>query len=299
MLISDRPCQILSVSQIKIKCETSLFPRSMLYQNQTISILFDHRTILIYKHSFTIVSNPVLYVFDKNDQYKSFMSGGHEIIILGENFHIVQNIQLEFKNFIFTSPLFRNKTLLKFLTPSIQELHLNHQQIIEITICLDNFKKTSSLIYMNDPIIYELEPRLQTYTDELVIRGANFTAIGHTRNQVLVYIGCDLCIVIHLDTNNIICQPPLYRPEKYSETERLCYKSEHPPIIVSIDNIQSHIGFMIYPKRLIMLGKEDFVLESSAISQSIDITCFHSGKIHQYCKRIVVKKIDCHRDIFS
>ncbi|CAF0888901.1 unnamed protein product [Rotaria sordida] len=254
IFIGNRSCQLLSISQVKIECETKTFSHSMLNENQTIKILFDRQTKLIYEHFFTIIPNPILYSFDKNYPYKSFISGGHEIIILGENFNIIQNIQLEFKYFIFISPLFRNNTHLIFLTPSIEELHLNNQQQIEIKIYLDNFNKTSSLIYINDPIIYELEPMLQTYTNELTIQGTNLTTIGHTKNQIIVHIGCDLCPIIHLQIDKIICQPPRYRPEKYSKTKRLCYNSEHPSIIVTIDNIHTHIGFMIYPKKLIILG---------------------------------------------
>ncbi|CAF4850040.1 unnamed protein product, partial [Rotaria sp. Silwood2] len=205
------------------------------------------------------VSHSILYSFNKNDQYKSFTSGGHKIIIFGENFNTIQDIQLEFKHLLFVSPLFRNNTHLIFLTPSIEELHSNYQQQIEIKIYLDNFNKTSSLIYINDPIIHELEPMLQTYTNELMIQGTNLTAIGHTKNQIIVHIGCDLCTIIHLQADKIICQPPQYRPAKYSKTKRLCYTSEHPSIIVSIDNIHRHIGFMIYPKKLIIFGKEYFV----------------------------------------
>ncbi|CAF3426598.1 unnamed protein product [Rotaria sp. Silwood1] len=254
VFIGNRSCQLLSISQTKIECETKSFPRSMVYENQTIKILFDRQTKLMYKYFFTIVPNPILYSFDKNDQYKSFRSGGHEIIICGENFNIIQNIQLEYKHFLFVSPLLRNNTHLIFLTPSIEELYLNNEQQIEIKIYLDNFNKTSSLIYINDPIIDELEPILQTYTNELTIQGINLTAIGHTKNQIIVHIGCDICTVIHLQVDKIICQPPRYRPEKYSKTKRLCYDSEHPSIIVSIDNIHTHIGFMVYPKKLIILG---------------------------------------------
>jgi hypothetical protein len=97
---------------------------------------------------------------------------------------------------------------------------------------------------------------LQMYTNQLTIQGANLTAIGHKKTEIMVHIGCDLCNVIHLQSDKIICQPPLFRPEKYSKTKRLCYNSEHPSIIVSIDNIHSHVGFMIYPKKLIILGNE-------------------------------------------
>ncbi|CAF5055584.1 unnamed protein product, partial [Rotaria magnacalcarata] len=73
------------------------------------------------------------------------------------------------------APLFNNQTHLIFLTPSIQELNINkendYQHEIEVIIHLDHFNKTSSLIYINDPVIFELEPILQTYTNELIIQG--------------------------------------------------------------------------------------------------------------------------------
>jgi len=238
----------------------------MLNKTQPIKILFDRQTKLIYEQFFTIVSNPILYSFNKYHQYKSFTSGGHQLIIIGENFDAIQNIQLEFKHLIFVSPLFRNNTHLIFLTPSIQQLHLNNQQEMEIIIYLDNFNKTSSLIYINNPIIYELVPILQTYTNQLIIQGTNLTAIGHTKNEVMVHIGCDLCSIIHLQSDSIICQPPIYRPEKYSKTNRLCYNSEHPSIIVSIDNIHSHVGFMIYPKKVIFLGNQFFFDNSELVN---------------------------------
>ncbi|CAF5180097.1 unnamed protein product, partial [Rotaria magnacalcarata] len=103
-------------------------------------------------------------------------------------------------------------------------------------------------------MVYELEPMLQPYTSELTIQGINLTSVGHTKNHIIVQIGCDLCTVIHLQADKIICQPPRYRPEKYSKANRLCYSSEHPSIIVTIDNIRAHVGFMIYPKKIIILG---------------------------------------------
>lgn len=256
IFIGNRSCQLLSISKTKIECETRAFPRSMLNQDQMVNIIIDHQTKVTYDQFFTVVPNPTLYSFDKITQYKSFTSGGHEIIIVGENFNVVQNIQLEFKHLIFISPSFYNNTHLIFLSPSIGELQLKHTQLVDMTIYLDNFNKTSSIIYVNDPIVYDLEPFTQPYTSELMIQGKNLTAIGHTKDQLFVYIGCELCTIIRLQTNTIICQPPLYRPEKYSKSKDLCYKSEHPSIIVSIDNVQVHIGFMIYPQKLVLLGKQ-------------------------------------------
>jgi hypothetical protein len=252
VLIGNRLCQLLSITMIKIECKTRSFSLSMVNKSQPIQISFDRQTKLIYENFFKIIPNPILYSFTK---YKSFISGGHQLIIVGENFHRIQNIQLEFQSLLFVSPLFRNNTHLIFLTPSIQQLNLNNQQEIKIKIYLDNFNKTSSMIYINDPIIYELVPMLQTYTNQLIIQGINLTSIGHTKNEIMVHIGCDLCPIIHLQSDKIICQPPINRPEKYSKTKHLCYSSEHPSIIVSIDNIHSHVGFMIYPKKIIILGK--------------------------------------------
>ncbi|CAF4620338.1 unnamed protein product, partial [Rotaria sp. Silwood2] len=167
--IGNRPCQLLSLSRIKIQCETTLFSPLMLNQQQPIKLVFDRQTKISAEKFFTIVPNPILYSFDKYHQFQSFMSGGHQLIIDGDNFDTIQNIRLEFKRIIFVSSLFHNRTHLVFLTPSIQELHLNnehdYQHEIEIIIHLDHFNKTSSLIYMNDPLIYELEPMLQTYTN--------------------------------------------------------------------------------------------------------------------------------------
>ncbi len=262
--IGIRPCQLLSISRVKIQCETTSFSSLMLNEQQPIRFVFDHQTKIVSEKFFTIVSNPILYSFDKFHHYQSFMSGGHQLIIHGENFHTIQNIRLEFKRLIFVSPFHHNKTHLIFLTPSIQELHLNHehdyQQEIEIIIHLDHFNQTSSLIYINDPLIYELEPMLQTYTNELIIHGVNLTNIGHTKTDISVHIGCDLCPILHFQSDRIICQPPFYRPKKYSKSNRLCYDSEHPWIIVTIDNIHSHVGYMIYPKKIIILGKRFFFL---------------------------------------
>jgi hypothetical protein len=256
VLIGNRPCQLLSISSIKIECETRAFPSSMLNEKQPIKVSFDRYTKLTFEQFFTVGSNPILYSFDKYHLFQSFTSGGHQLIILGENLNIIQNIQLEFHHFIYISPLLHNNTHLVFLTPSIEELHLNNQQDIIITIYLDNFNQTSSLIYINDPIIYPLEPVLQTYSTQLTIQGKNLTSIGHTKNDITVHIGCDLCTINHLQSDQIICQPPLFLPKKYSKTKQLCYNSEHPSIIVSIDNIHSHVGFMIYPKKIIILGKD-------------------------------------------
>ncbi|CAF0806289.1 unnamed protein product [Adineta steineri] len=256
--IGNRPCQLLSISRLKIQCETSTFSSLILNEQQPINFLFDRQTKIKFEKPFTIVSNPILYSFDEYNQYQSFISGGHHIVIHGENFHTIQNIRLEFKRIIFVSPLLYNRTHIIFLTPSIQELHLNdehdYQQDIEIIVHLDHFNKTSSIIYINDPIIYELEPMLQTYTNELIIHGSNLTAVGHTKNDITVHIGCDLCNIIHFQVDKIVCQPPAYRPKKYSKNNRLCYDSEHPWIIVTIDNIHSHVGYMIYPKKVIILG---------------------------------------------
>ncbi|UJR23498.1 hypothetical protein I4U23_026496 [Adineta vaga] len=252
--IGNQSCPLLSISQMKIECQTRSFSRAMLNVNQPIKLIFDHQTELIYEQMFTILSNPIVYSFDKHYQYKSFKSGGHRIIIHGENFQAIQNIQLEFQHQLFVSPLSRNKTHLIFLTPSFQELHLHNQHMIEITLYLENFNRTSSLIYVDNPQIYELQPFLQTYSNQLTIHGKNLTSIGHIKTDLTVKIGCDLCPIVDLHDDKLICQPPTSRPEKYSKTKQLCYNSEHPSIIVSIDNIQTHVGFMIYPKKLIVLG---------------------------------------------
>ena len=275
ILIGNRPCQLLSISKFKIQCETSSFNSLMLNEQQPIKFVFDRQTKIVSEQYFTIVPNPILYSFNQLNSYQSFMSGGHQLIISGENFHSIQNIRLEFKRLIFVSPYFHNTSHLIFLTPSIQELNLNqnspYQQEIEIIIHLDHFNQTSSLIYYNDPIIYELEPLYQTYTNPLIISGVNLTNIGHTKNDITVHIGCDLCVILHLQSNQILCQPPSSRPKKYSKTNRLCYDSEHPWIIVTIDNIHSHVGYMIYPKKLIILGKIFLLLSFDEVFLSLGI----------------------------
>ncbi|CAF1468637.1 unnamed protein product, partial [Adineta ricciae] len=252
--IGNQSCQLLSISDNKIECETRAFPRSMLNVNHPIKFIFDHQTELFYEPMFRIVPNPIVYSFDKHFRYESFQSGGHRIIIQGENFHSVQNVQLEFQHQLFVSPSSHNQTHLIFSTPSMQELHLHNRHMIDITLYLDNFNRTASLIYFNDPQIFELQPLLQTFTNRLTIHGKNLTAIGHTKTEITVKIGCDLCSIIELQDEKLVCQPPASRPDKYSTTKHRCYSSEHPPIIVSIDNIQTQVGFMIYPKKLIVLG---------------------------------------------
>ena len=267
VFIGNRLCQLISISKRKIECKT----RSFLISNQTepIKILFDRQTELIYQELFTIIPNPVLHSFN---QYQSFASGGHQLVIIGDNFEEIENIQLEFHSLISISPRFRNNTHLIFLTPSIQQLNIQNPKEISIRIHLDNFNQTSSVMYFNDPVIYELEPLIQPYTNQLIIQGLNFTTLGHTKNEIQVHIGCSLCPIIHLQSDEIICQPPIHRPEKYSSTKHLCYTSEHPSIILSIDNIHSHIGFMIYPKKIILLGKESF----SDIANRGDVTSLES-----------------------
>jgi len=251
VFIGNHLCQLIAISNNKIECKTRSFPLLMLNKTQPIQILFDRQTKIIYEQFFTIIPNPILYSFNR---YQSFISGGHRLIILGENFDQIQTIQLEFHHYLFVSPLFHNNTHLIFLTPSIQQLNLSNQQEIQITIYLDNFNRTSSLIYLNDPIVYELQPILRTYTNQLIIQGMNLTAIGHTKDEINVHIGCDKCLIVDLQSDQIICQPPKSRPKKYSRTKHLCYNSEYPSIIVSIDNIHSYVGYMIYPKKILLLG---------------------------------------------
>ena len=256
--INNRPCQLLSLSRSKIQCETTSFVPFVSQESSPITFHFDRQTKLIADKAFRVVPNPTLHSFDSKHPFQSFMSGGHQLVVRGENFHTVQNIRLEFKRTIFVSSLFHNETHLIFLSPSLQELHLNddddYQQGIEMILHLDHFNQSSTLMFLHDPLIYELEPMFQTYSTELTIHGVNLTAAGHMAKDVLVHIGCDLCTVLHLQSDKIICQPPLYRPKKYSKSNRLCYDSEHPWIIVTIDNIHSHVGYMMYPKRLIVLG---------------------------------------------
>ena len=262
IMIGTHPCQLLSINPNKIQCETTSFSPMIPNESHPIKLYFDRQTKIISEQMFRVVSNPILHSFDRHHQFRSFISGGRQLIIRGEDFRSVQNARIEFKRTIFVSPLLHNDTHLIFLTPSIQELHIDNDDIIEhqpieLNLHLDHFNQTSSLIYFNDPLIYELEPMIQSYTNELIIYGMNFTALDHTMNEIFVHIGCDQCPIIHLQSEKLICQPPLYRPKKYSKNNRLCYDSEHPWIIVTIDNIHSHVGYMIYPKRLIILGKNN------------------------------------------
>lgn len=252
IFIGTRLCQLHSISPNKIECKTRAFPSSMLNHTHPIELLFDRQTQLIHSQLFTITPNPVLYAFDR---YESFLSGGHLVIIRGDHFDPVQNIQLEFHYLIFVSPRFRNNTHLIFLTPASEQLHLRNPQEVLLRIHLDNFNQTSSLIYRHDPMIYELQPMLQTYTNRLIIHGANFTTIGHTKDEIYVHIGCDRCPIVDLQSDQIICRPSKSYPKRYSKTNQVCYNSEHPSIILSIDNIHSHVGYLIYPKRIVWLGK--------------------------------------------
>ena len=255
VFIGHRSCSLQSISDTQIRCETSSFPASMLNENHPIKIFFDQQTKLIYEQFFSIVPNPILHSFDRDHRYESFRSGGHRLVIVGKHLHAIQNVQLEFQRFLFVSPLFRNGTHLIFLTPSSQELQLHDEREIEIALYLDNFNRTSSLLYNDDPIVYPFEPMLERYTHELIIHGVNLTAIGHTASDISVQIGCDPCHISHLESNRILCQPPTDRPKEYSVTNQLCYNSEHPSIIVHIDNIRVHVGYLLYPRRIIIFGK--------------------------------------------
>ena len=254
IFIGQRPCQLQAVSATKIECETSFFLPSAIQKPQPIKLFFDRQTQLTSAQAFTVVSNPILYSFDRYHQHQTFRSGGHRIVILGENLHLAQQIQLEFQHFLFVSSVFHNSTHLIFLTPPARELPANHQSTLEMTLYLDNFNRTSLLIYVADPVIYPFEPMLQPYSEQLIIQGQNLTAIGHTANDIRVHIGCDLCLVTHLESDQIICQPPSHRPEKSSKSQRLCYESEHPSIVVTIDNVRVHVGDMVYPKRIFIVG---------------------------------------------
>ena len=252
VFVGSRLCELNSILHNKIECRTRAFSLSILNQSQPIEVLFDRQTKVLYPEQFTIIPNPVLLTFHR---YESFLSGGHPLIVRGDNFNPIQNIQLEFHQLIYVSPRFRNQTHLIFLTPTLEQLHLQNPQEILLRIYLDGLNQTSTLIYRNDPIVYELQPMFQTYTDHLIIQGTNFTAIGHTKDEIRVHVGCDLCPIVHLQSNQIICRPPKSLPKRSLKSNQPCYSSEHPSIILSIDNIHSHVGYLIYPKKFIWLGK--------------------------------------------
>lgn len=260
ILIGNRPCQLVSVDSKKIQCQTSSFPTVIDDELKSIQIHFDRQTKIISKQFFRVVSNPKLKSFSISSPFRSFISGGHQIVIDGENLNFVQNIRLEFRRTIYVSPIFHNETRLIFLSPSVQELYLNdaneYESIVEMRLHLDSYNETSSIVYLNDPLIFELEPMSQSYTESLSIFGVNLTAIGHNKDNIIVHIGCDVCPISELTNDRLVCRPPHSRPGKYSKNNRVCYESEHPWIIVTIDNIHSHVGYMIYPKRLIILGKK-------------------------------------------
>jgi len=251
IFIGSRLCQLISISMTKLQCKTRTFPHSMLNKQQPIKLIFDRQTELIYRESFAVFPNPNL---DSFKHFSSFVSGGHQLNIIGEHFDRIQSVQLEFNQLFFLSTISRNNTHLTFLSPSIQQLNLDKSQTIPLTIYLDNFNQSTTLNYINDPIIYQLEPFYQAYASHLIIQGENLTNLEHGKADVFVHIGCDLCTIVDLRSDRIVCQPPVNRPGKYSATKHLCYKSEHPSIIVSIDNIHSHVGFLIYPKKMIFLG---------------------------------------------
>ena len=90
---------------------------------------------------------------------------------------------------------------------------------------------------------------LQTYTNQLIIHGINLTSIGHTKNDITVHIGCDLCTIIYFNQIKLFVNHHYIVRKNIQKQNSLCYNSEHPWIIVTIDNIHSHVGFMIYPKK--------------------------------------------------
>ena len=123
VLIGNRPCQLLSISSYKnSNVKQRSFSSLMVNEKQPIKLSFDRQTKLISKN-FLLLFQIQSYIHLINiHPFQSFISGGHQLIILGENFHTIQNIQLEFQRFIFVSPLFHNNTHLIFLTPSITRI---------------------------------------------------------------------------------------------------------------------------------------------------------------------------------
>ncbi|CAF1193690.1 unnamed protein product, partial [Didymodactylos carnosus] len=267
--IGESLCKILIIQMNFIQCQTYPFER---IGNKSITITFDEQTSIIFQQFFYVVQNPTIDI-DYLIPQQSFVSGGRHIHIMGTNFDFLQQIKMEFSlekstSTVYVSSMRRlsNSTHLVFLTPSYHDFNLTTLQstlppIINIKLDLDGYNFTHSslfLHYVNDPIIYELEPPLiRPYSSELVIFGNNMTSIGHTMNDVFVHIGCEICTIIYFTSNKIICRPPINKPSKRitsNNMERLCYDSEHPWIIVNIDNIHSLVGYIIYPRKIIILG---------------------------------------------
>ncbi|CAF1028809.1 unnamed protein product, partial [Didymodactylos carnosus] len=268
--IGESLCKILDIKINIIQCQTLSFERT---GNKSITITFDEQTHIVYHQQFFhVVHNPTIDL-DNLVPQQSFASGGRRIHITGTNFHFLQQIKMEFslekgKSIVYVSSVqyLSNSTYLVFLTPSYNDFNLTRSELnpllnVNIKLYIDGYNFTHPsffLHYVNDPIIYEFEPPLiRPYSSELVIYGNNMTLIGHTMNDVFVHIGCEICPIIYFSSDKIICRPPISRPAKRStskNTERLCYDSEQPWIIVSIDNIHSLVGYLLYPRKIIILG---------------------------------------------
>ena len=110
----------------RIHRETTSFSSPILNEQQLIIFHFDRQMKLISKKWFATISNFIVSV-DKRNPYRSLTSSGHQLIIRDDHFHTIYNIRLEFNSLPFFSLFLHYKTHLIFLTPCIEELHVNRE----------------------------------------------------------------------------------------------------------------------------------------------------------------------------
>lgn len=220
--IDDSPCYIISISQSRVQCKTSL---SHIAKLGTVRINFDNATRVLNSPKFEYVENPIVFSvgtrLSSEEHPRGTPSGGTSIKVLGRNFRAIQSpkIYVYYNNRLFTGPC--NKvdydTELSCESPKIEGIVFSDEEQplqLEYGFDMDDVesvqivsKKLGAFVLYPDPIYETFEGVKQLKSDYLTINGDNLDRVSSS-NDIEVRIGNKNCNVTSLSRHQLTCRPP-------------------------------------------------------------------------------------------
>ncbi|XP_067915390.1 plexin-B2-like [Heterodontus francisci] len=160
------------------------------------------------QYQFAYVPNPRINAVDPE---RSIFSGGRNITVAGQGFDAVQRrvmrVDLKENGQNETEALKNsNNSMLIFPSPP------SSQMVDFIIIILDNFNKTVSFLYVEDPVFQRFENDVLILKQPPIFVKGKHLNKAMTAEEVKAYIGTEECKVTTLSLNDFVCTPPEKQP---------------------------------------------------------------------------------------
>ncbi|XP_076016194.1 plexin-B2-like [Genypterus blacodes] len=249
-------CQVLSFGA-EITCKTGSYrgqkvPSEML----PVTVKYGKNTTKEVKAAFQYSDNPKVIDFNPKG---SFMCGGRRIMVVGNNFDMIQRATMTVVPSADQFPqdstptkfvqeaLSKNDTVLQFFSPALNCCadNLSFRTFLQLDNVQEDLK---GFDYHQDPTFNDLPNTIISETSIIIVTGRGFSK-AMTAREAQAFVGDASCHVNTLQDDKLFLDAPSSHPRAPSKRHRRDTTSDLLELVVKFGNGEWKVGSVSYPKK--------------------------------------------------